>query len=252
MRQGKIGQRSSLPQDFGLHLTGRAWLRRGSYDPDALHRSAHQLETKHKTASNNLAAKPWISSFEQSSIASLFNFERPDHAFVSRDLDWGIRLTEPQVTRALAHLLDRWPNEIRQQRIGSFLRSLGVEDVVDHELEHCRVVAEEQRIDLRFTWPGRDVIVEAKFGHHITRGQLADYRSKIMPQGTQVDFILLALHASSRAPLRGRQHTIWKFCSWAQLWLQFEKTRPIEADESLPAFMNMLWTRIDRFKGIMP
>ena len=192
----------------------------------------------------------WPVDLDWSGHRGFFALDRPDHAFAATSLDWGLNLSEPQITRALAHFLSQGNAEIRSLRLAAFLSAIGI-SVTAESLTDCSVQAENDRIDLKVTWPGNVVVIEAKFGHKVTEGQLKKYRTaaRMNYPSHDIGYVLLALCPAARAPLKGRQRNIWTFCSWKQFFLMFERKRPHEDNPSLSIFLNCLWHRIDRMKA---
>lgn len=92
----------------------------------------------------------------------------PSHALVRSVPDWGFRITEPQATKGLAHMVD---GNIARMR--ALLFGLGIPASED-EIGSATIEAETtDRIDLLIRLGPRAVIVEAKFGHRVTLGQLS-------------------------------------------------------------------------------
>lgn len=176
------------------------------------------------------------------------------HSFRAPVLNWRIKLTEPVVTRTLANLLNAGFGDVRAKRIQAFLMALKTPDLPDiKELENCVIQAEKNRIDLEIWIPLRSgryrpVIIEAKFGHKLTVGQLANYlrerNNDCRLDMTNKHCVILGLCPTATKGLRGPQVNIWEFVAWRDLWLRFEKERPPEDDPNLTIFLHMLWHRI--------
>lgn len=185
-------------------------------------------------------------------LDEVFATGRPDHAFRLEPLRWGFGLTEPMATKTLARLLSAGSGEVRARRISAFLQAVGIPEDRDRiaALEHCRISAEQDRIDLKLVWKDdadRDtvVIVEAKFGHKVTKGQLSGYRKavSVMHKAPPFASILLTLDDGVLSDLHEKQRKIWKQVDWRVFWLRFERLRPIEHDADLQMFLNTLWHR---------
>ena len=190
---------------------------------------------------------------------SIFGRFSPNHSFSAHLLNWGLKLTEPQATRALAHLISAGEGELRSRRIKAFLHALGAREVPDLKtLQKCQIEAERDRIDPLFRLPivgtdkFRPVVVEAKFDHKITKGQLSRYRKAVAANKSNylqsAEYFILGLNQSASRGMISRQSISWKFVSWTQLWLKFEKLRPQENNQDLELFMRTLW---DRIKGLI-
>ena len=99
-------------------------------------------------------------------------------------LDGWPRLTEPQVTKAIAHFLQSEDPIAREGRIGALLSALSCR--LEGGSGNARVsteapVAGKRSIDLLVEWQDgrgfdRALVIEAKFGHDVTPGQLSAYR----------------------------------------------------------------------------
>ncbi|AKI01292.1 PD-(D/E)XK nuclease superfamily [Hoeflea sp. IMCC20628] len=190
-------------------------------------------------------------------LNAIYGLTKAHHSFDAPCLDWGFELTEPQATRTIAHLLNRGPDDVRAERLIAFYKALKSSDVPTlQEAKSAVVEAEVNRIDLmlKYQKTGKEkmysaLVIEAKFGHIITRGQLANY-TKIVQKDRDIDnastkLVVLGLDDSAMHGLKGRQWTNWRFVSWRDLWLRFERTRPAEDDPSLKIFLNWLWRRIN-------
>lgn len=186
---------------------------------------------------------------------AIFGTDRPDHAFDEEPLKWGFGLTERMATETLARFLTAGCGATRARRAHAFLQAVGLpEDCASLDaLQRCVVIAEEDRIDLKIVWideRGKDVVViiEAKFGHKITEGQLAAYRATVerMHRNEPYASILLTLDDSVCTALKGKQRTIWKQVDWRNFWLRFERLRPVEHNPSFQMFLSTLWHRAGR------
>ena len=171
-----------------------------------------------------------------------------DHAFLAFCPDWGIRLIERQATSGLAYLLNRGEGIVRRQRIRAFLEALRIRKLPEEQkFEQAEVYSEVDRIDLEVRFPATDggnrvVLVEAKLGHKLTKGQLSTYRKA--RKDHRLDCRIVGLNPEAG---EGRHHTqvqTWPIVLWRDLWLCFEKERPKEDDGQLATFMAWLWLRI--------
>lgn len=112
-------------------------------------------------------------------LKNVFGDFHSNHSFSAPFLDWRMTLSEPTVTRTLADFLNEGSDELKARRIHAFLTALQVPELPElSTLAGCIVQAEVDRIDFEIWIPCSDtehfrpVIVEAKFGHKITNGQL--------------------------------------------------------------------------------
>ena len=88
----------------------------------------------------------------------------------------------------------------------------------------------------------RVVLIEAKFGHKLTEGQLrATYGNR---KGYDRDCRIIGLTSAAGKGRRGKQTQLWRVVLWRDLWRRFEQRRPYEEDGQLATFMAWLWVRI--------
>ncbi|MCW2309763.1 PD-(D/E)XK nuclease family protein [Rhodobium gokarnense] len=194
--------------------------------------------------------------FDKTAAMTFFGVRDASHSFYAPRLDWGFRPTEPQATDGLAHLLMAGDASLRARRIAAFLRALGTPSIPSVDvLEQAEARAEVDRIDLEILIPTADprkrrpIIIEAKFGHHLTTGQLSRYlkaRRNSRYDYANGDFVLLAENDRAAKRLKGRQVTKWRLVTWQTLWLRFERARPEEDNPDLSAFLSFLWNRVGR------
>ena len=181
-------------------------------------------------------------------LESVFGGFAPDHAFLALSPDWGIKLTEPMATRGLAHLLGRGSGNLKARRIRAFLETLRIPDLPDDQsLEQAEVYSEVDRIDLEVRFKSasgekRVVLIEAKFEHKLTPGQLKSYNNK--RKKFRRDYRIVGLTSAAGKNMKGKQTQLWRVLLWRDLWLRFERRRPYEADGQLATFMAWLWQRI--------
>jgi len=214
----------------------------------------HRLGRQLVQHSNDLTEKNKIRRVDVPAkvLHTVFAMDREDHAFLQDPLRWGFGLTEPMATKTLARLLSAGSGELRARRISAFLQSIGLKEGCASldALEHCRVIAEQDRIDLKLVWPdreGRDVIViiEAKFGHKVTKGQLIGYWNAVAHLHGSAPFagIVLSLSDKNFLALEHEERDEWRQVDWRAFWLRFERLRPLEHDPSLRQFLSTLWHR---------
>ena len=197
--------------------------------------------------------QPRTVALKQEVLEGVFGAFGPDHAFNAFTPDWGIRLAERQATEGLCHLLNRGEPELRAARIRAFLEALKVPCLPDNRaLERAKAFAEQDRIDLEIRFSTMDdpmdesrriVMIEAKFGHHLTLGQLSNYY-KARKDYRRRYCRIVGLRPKAGQGLHHKQDNIWSVHLWRDVWLQFEKRRPKERDGQLAAFMALLWQRI--------
>ncbi len=215
------------------------------FDPAPIQRVRLRTRGVIRTTIPVLARQP-IPPFRTATINNTFSLH-PGHMFVALQPDWGWRLTETQATRGLAHLVMQRDKEMRIQAL---LAGLGIA-VESGELSDAEVVAEEGRIDLLIRWAAntRAVVVEAKFAHRVTKGQLSKYRQQsqktVPPKGTR--YVLLLLDPEENVLLRGPQRASWTIRTWAACMMTMERClrKPgAKDDDNFRQFRRMLWERI--------
>lgn len=198
-------------------------------------------------------------------VASVFGLDLSHHLFHAAPVKW-VWMTEPQATRAFADFLNAEGPTVRSGRIQAFLRALGSgprqSDVVFEEpsAEAEASAGDQRRIDLLLSWRdaaglARGAVVEAKFGHHLTKGQLKEYQKFLL--GRESRFRKSRLAADERPLLfvvssRRRAHDDrelarnrdWRWISWRSLLLAFDRTLVSDHDdEDFRQFRRTLWDR---------
>jgi len=214
--------------------------------------------------------------FAAADLGHVFGKLDSSHAFHVAPLDWGMRLTEPQATGALAHLLSHPHREIKAQRIKAFLHALGMRfldpDTYDFgaaEITAERLTRDNLRIDLELLLPWtrshatpskpkyRAILVEAKFNHKITPGQLSAYQKHqlqfaltYIPKTLDENLIVLGLRKDRSVADHLKDNPSWRFLSWRTLLVNFERALPAAADDAnFRLFRRTIW---DRVGGMAP
>lgn len=204
--------------------------------------------------------QPRTVDLKQEVLEVVFGAFGPHHAFNAFTPDWGIKLIERKATEGLSYLLNRGKPELRAKRIRAFLEALEVPDLPDNRaLERAKAFAEQDRIDLEIRFPTtndpmdkswwnmdkswRIVVIEAKFESPLRPRQLSNYY-KARENYQQRHFRIVGLTPKAGQGRKGPQVRIWRVHLWRDVWLQFEKQRPVETDGQLAAFMALLWQRI--------
>ena len=202
----------------------------------------------------------------------VFGIALHHHFLHAAPLEWlqEVRLTEPQITRGFAHCLDADVRTTRTGRIRALLRALGSDPGdAGSSLREARVRSEVRakangkRIDLLIEWTDasrlkRGAVIEAKFGHHVTRGQLRDYRTHLgrierdyrreVPANQQerpLLFLVSPLHeAGITRALRRQRSQDWRWMSWRSLLLAYDRSLdPDHDDDAFRQFRRTLWDR---------
>jgi len=155
--------------------------------------------------------------------------------------NWGFQLTEPQATQGLAHMIAGHP-----MRMQGLLKGLRIA-ATDEEAAQATIVAEEERVDLLIRIGKRAIIVEAKFGHHVTDRQLSNYWKKISPTAKKTKGLLLLIDPEDAPELHYTQRAHWRVVSWVDLLVGFErflKNNISADDDDFRLFRRLLWERI--------
>lgn len=192
------------------------------------------------------------------------------HPFASPAMTAGYKLREPDVTRALASLMQLGGGRHAGRRAVTFLRLVtelaGAEAIRATLSDHTKptVVAEHlvmplrrrvtgaeasapTRIDLLFEWPTGTpgqravLVIEAKLGSSVSAGQLRPYRQEALrrAKGGPVALILLTAWADAAE----RRHRTWQPVRWFQLLRRWEGALA-EAGDDDPEFTRLrahLW-----------
>ena len=199
-------------------------------------------------------------------MEEVFGFRHAHHFFHAAPLEWvtQIKLTEPQVTKALAYFLHSEDPITREGRIRALLSALGsrTEELVRKAgITAEASVAGKRSIDLLVEWQDsqgfdRAAVIEAKFGHDVTKGQLRTYRRhlrRVERRYRQVEYdggpepeLLFVVSPSyrksdARALARNRY---WRWKSWRSLLLAYDRfLDPQHDDEDFRRFRRTLWDR---------
>lgn len=246
------------PQSLINHdAAGRPWnhlpahFPRTVFDPECLvsYEAVTRSRLLEALRTQQALVKPSRVRMRTEVLEEVFGEFHTDHAFCALRPDWGINLTEPMATRALAYLLGRGTGELRDQRIRAFLKALEISNIEKTQsFAQAKVYTEVDRIDLEVRFQDDEgqacvAIVEAKFNHRLTAGQLSSYYEARRQYRRECRIV--GLMQSVGNGRRGKQEQIWPVVLWRDLWLRFEKGRPQETDGQLATFMAWLWLRID-------
>lgn len=200
-------------------------------------------------------------------MEGVFGFHLAHHFFHAAPLGWVTRiwLTEPQVTKAIAHLLHSEDPVTRGGRVQALLSALGsrMEGVPGKAgvTAEALVAGQQQRMDLLVEWQDRRgfdraAVVEAKFGHGVTPGQLPAYRGHLLRierryrraehcGGPEPEFLFVVSpdrrKSDDLALARNKQ---WRWKSWRSLLLAYDRfLDPQHDDEEFRRFRRTLWDR---------
>lgn len=205
-------------------------------------------------------------SIGSESLNVIYGLSKDHHSFDAPTLDWGFGLTEPQATKTIAHLLNKGSGDVRALRIIAFFRAMKSAYIptameaqsafVEAEKKGATAKLKKNRIDLVLKYKKEGgqkysaLIIEAKFDHMITESQLKNYREIVKADRSiefkQTHWVILGFDYSAMMGLKGLQGNVWRFVAWRDLWLRFEKERPVEDDPNLTIFLKWLWRRIGK------
>ena len=197
----------------------------------------------------------------------VFGIGLAHHFLHAAPLEW-LRPTEPQITKGFAHFLNADGRTTRTGRIRALLRALGSESGnADCGLRKASVRPEaptnRKRIDLLIEWTDalhrkRGAVIEAKFDHRVTPGQLPDYRTRLKqiervyrspdspdePERPLL-FLVSPLHdAGVTRALRQQRSQDWRWMSWRSLLLAYDRSlNPDHDDDAFRQFRRTLWDR---------
>ncbi|MYE02455.1 MAG: hypothetical protein F4Y03_14505 [Alphaproteobacteria bacterium] len=200
-------------------------------------------------------------------IEDAFGLHLAHHFFHAAPLGWVTRiwLTEPQVTKAIAYFLHSEDPVTRAGRVGALLNALGSR--LEGGLAKAQAKAEapvagkRQRMDLLVKWQDgrgfdRVAVIEAKFGHDITPGQLPAYlghlhrvekhyrrdKSRGSPEPPLLFVVSPRYRKSDAQVLDDNEDWCWK--SWRSLLLAYDRfLDPQHDDEEFRQFRRTLWDR---------
>lgn len=228
-------------------------------------RSAEAMQTTllHGTL-DRLPKLAWATA--KSSISAHFEFPDIGHCLAVEPHLW-VDLTEPQVTLGLVRFIAVQDSKTRKARTWALLHALWRNRVGAHleplppldEVIGASVKAEAatgagKRIDI-IAWlstkNGRryGAVVEAKFGHHLTRDQLGGYQAAATARfNLALDRMTLAVVASSftkatAADMRAHRH--WQFVSWHKLITRLDTALALADadDQDFARFRRTIWHR---------
>ena len=194
-----------------------------------------------------------------SALQDVFALDLRHHLFRAEPVDWAW-FTEPQLTGGLSYFLDRRgaPERTgRIKRIRALLRALGVERRLGIRLRdegaEATIDAEapasgNRRIDLLIVWKDASnriaVAIEAKFGHHVTSGQLPAYVEHLRagwPEHRKLFFVVSSeLTEHTHQALRHNKQ--WRWMAWRALLIAHERALSGDCDDAAyRQFRRTLW-----------
>lgn len=210
--------------------------------------------------SGSLAAQlPSWADFEPS-IRQVFKLDRPHHCFGVPPQRWA-GFHEPQFTGGLAFFLASYCVRQRHARIAAFLtaafEAAGRQPPLKlsgaSAIQKAEAVPEENKVDLIVTATMRTgetvgAVIEAKFGHKLTAGQLPKaVRHARDKRGLTADNSVFLVVLPDRSDIGTRVFSkignkLWRSASWWQLMSRFEDALSADADDDgFRAFRRTLW-----------
>ncbi|MEZ5477369.1 MAG: PD-(D/E)XK nuclease family protein [Thiolinea sp.] len=209
----------------------------------------------------------------------LGNLHSPQHFFHYPSIQWGFQLQEPQVSRALAHFLAQSPLLCRSFIEALFATGQPEDDseatpapdfanrrnyadfAASYRVQAEAPTAQAQRIDLVITWKQAGeaccLVMECKFGHHLTQGQLPAYQQYAAAHSDHEHlycFVVARRYSRpDRHKLRHRRNrSFWRQVEWLALLRRWEHALTQEEPrleqslallEDFPRFRRTLWER---------
>jgi hypothetical protein len=176
--------------------------------------------------------------------ASLGNLKSPQHFFHYDAVEWGFNFTEPQITKGLTHFLNQsklacWHFMLALTNHGNIEgNKFSVDDDNKNSfLETVTVDAEVQagkqkRIDILIKWQSAKkecclAVLECKFGHHITYGQLPNYRKYAKNQASDNHWLFIItqeVDKKSQRFIKNHHNNTWHQVRWGKLLRRWERS----------------------------
>ena len=234
------------------------------FSAEAIRKTAYLLLAEHKKAALIIS-----SGFKNPSLShdyiqlAFYNFfgSLNDYHGISSGRMLGFNPTEPQITKGLAKFLQPTnTSNTGKARLKSFLLALLKRGSVTNQqliksLESdkvCSLIVSEEvqvkngkRIDLLITWNPLakntfeyGVIIETKFGHQVTAGQLPIYRSHAQKIIKNKALILLTLDGKP-----SRNNREWQPMQWFTFMARWEKSLD-DKDIDFTAFRRFIWQKM--------
>lgn len=212
------------------------------------------------------------------SLTDVFgHIDSPNHLLNVPDWNWGIRLTEPQVTKGWQHFLSPAAvgHDLAAKRVAVFYEAICIASKrqptgisisdLSVEAEHSlQIGGRRKAIDLLFRWKEQSaseqncaIVVELKFGHVLTTGQLPSYKKYVAQQFIKGDgarhksgFFVLSPRTRRRDQNKLRRNTDWSVAYWPAFLRAFEKiytARDLPYDNAFNMFRRAVWQMKDDF-----
>ena len=212
-----------------------------------------------------------ISRDWSSQVSALSHFLGSDHvtksnAYQAPSTYWGFYPTEPQITKGWAHFLSEDLTDAEKRAIVSHFcnamcRSSGLLDMIVSLEEateikvQSEVQAQKKFIDLFISWKDKEgrqdgFVVELKFGHKVTPGQLPTYRNstkKKLKNGLENRYFVIEPQTRLSTQKSLRRNRDWRLSNWDGFLRVFEQDLPLvgstNRNEQFAAFRKMIWEK---------
>ena len=216
--------------------------------------------------SERVACQPDLASgFDANAVTEYFGGLGHNHA-LSLSTTFGFNLHEPQVSAGIANFCDAaYQPELKTERCRATVKALlasepDKSDYLESLESACsfEVVAEQRidkgsmRMDLLFVWFDADrrpfrLVVEMKFGHVLTAGQLEKYGRDALNKVRHPSHLRLVLLSMDGAFEQADQRSlkeIWRPISWLNFLRRWDARLSDDADTTFRIFRRQVWARI--------
>lgn len=197
---------------------------------------------------------PW--RVNSSHLRSFFRLDDERQCFSEGRFEW-TSFHEPQITRGLVHFLNHSPTRLRKARCVAFANAvstcckLGYRKTFPHNPVHARVVAEEERVDILVELSDADgpfgVVIEAKFNHRLTEGQLESAVKHTQKLGWNLErscFLVVGPDLDRLDCEILDDNKLWSSVTWWALLRNLERELPTEADcADFRRFRSTVWSQ---------
>ncbi len=225
-----------------------------SRELDSTRKSIRQINSQFKLRDLN---QNIIQKFE-----ALFGHLNSYHPFhYQRNL--GFSATEQQITKGISYFIDpSVQGEMGMKRLVAWVQSilashahgnLILQSLKSKNMHSLAVYAEypvpgQGRADLLIRWSNSGnnfvVIVEAKFDHHVTTGQLSVYRKQLkkLVSEPQYGALVLLTKSGDKAPLNNKD---WHPKAWFTVMSSWECLLNDDKDLGFSLFRQFIWSKLE-------
>lgn len=233
------------------------------FSKDAVEKTADSLLAEHKKAVHLVLKGFTLKPKTKAELANCFyGFfgELGDRHGIYPKNRLGFSATEPQITSGIVHFINpKNYGEAGESRLKTFLHALlykqskyavlidSLENAHSFTIEAEKFVRKDgRRIDIFIGWnpQGKDkyeygLIVEAKFGHKVTIGQLSSYR-KYAKNLINNEIALILLTLNGKPSNRNKE---WHPVQWFTLMSRWERNLN-DSDTDFKNFRRFVWNKI--------